>query len=934
MITWGIVLFVFIYEQRIDLEYIQQDRPIVFTNDAYVFSSVGENVDDTKKYRLDYGKGKVLYGFSQPESFVSQLKFNFTGSRQIRFASDFHLTQSCQTGTIPNDSKLHIIVNNESEYLLSNAGGQHSEVTIELTSNDQVSVRADASQGACGALLVKMNEIEKGGWQHYLLINGIWLLYIVLMLSCGRLFLPLLSFGIFYVFQKAELIYSSVLSWEQLFIFSSTAILVGLLISLIVSLRKNRLVRGAVVGTLSLGIVLLACLLPMIVLGFDEMFQVQMNKYDWFAIMQTDLAESIEFVKVFAPVSLLVKLGSLVFLFLLLLYFSGRKSIQYKFVHWLGILFFALVLVFVDSKSRLISKSFAAINEYNDDLALLEEKAQQRAKNAEKIAASKDGTDEVYVVIIGESANRNHFSLYGYPRFTNPELEKRLEESGLVVYDQAYSCGVSTLGTLQYALTAATLKKGAPRASATIMDVLNHVGFETSWIHNGSTSLRNNLLGVISEQAKYTDHLSSIYGTEDGKLLAEVEKMLAKDTGKNKAIFLKTQGSHIAYCERLPDDEKWTFADKDFDRWLIPDKYELTKVSAQSNCFDGSIKYTDFFIEEIIDMVEDTGKTAAVIYISDHGDEVVRGTAHMGKSPTYGVFAVPMILWFSDNYQQKYNEKYANIVTNAANVFINDVLFDSLLGLMAVDYDKLVTKNDISSTSFIDGKWIYRGKKTVYDSDNNIYHTPRNIDKIRKSDRPYPIYLGPLEHPFHMSVLTGADRYGLVSLAAMYKDGTFYLDSPLYNTSPIAIDTVLTNIPYIPEKKIFFQIKVDETGGNTTDAIVNQLFELFKTYKINQTDLIVSSNDSKLLMMLKNKGVEVSYLLDNKEITSVEDGHEVISIDLEQLLSEQGNLDGLTFDVKIGSCDINSCDQKLFKQIDDLAGRVTIRNVILPLYEM
>ena len=197
MITWGIVLFVFIYEQRIDLEYIQQDRPIVFTNDAYVFSSVGENVDDTKKYRLDYGKGKVLYGFSQPESFVSQLKFNFTGSRQIRFASDFHLTQSCQTGTIPNDSKLHIIVNNESEYLLSNAGGQHSEVTIELTSNDQVSVRADASQGACGALLVKMNEIEKGGWQHYLLINGIWLLYIVLMLSCGRLFLPLLSFGIF-----------------------------------------------------------------------------------------------------------------------------------------------------------------------------------------------------------------------------------------------------------------------------------------------------------------------------------------------------------------------------------------------------------------------------------------------------------------------------------------------------------------------------------------------------------------------------------------------------------------------------------------------------------------------------------------------------------------------------------------------------------------
>jgi len=54
-------------------------------------------------------------------------------------------------------------------------------------------------------------------------------------------------------------------------------------------------------------------------------------------------------------------------------------------------------------------------------------------------------------------------------------------------------------------------------------------------------------------------------------------------------------------------------------------------------------------------------------------------------NPTYGVFSVPMFLWFSEGYQKLYPQKYSNAKENSNRVFINDVMFDSLLGFMSVE---------------------------------------------------------------------------------------------------------------------------------------------------------------------------------------------------------------------------------------------------------
>lgn len=933
--VWGCLIFLIISNQRINLDDLREVKQLPLENGQYQFSERGNNTETVSTYRIDLGKGLVLFGYSDKEKFLNLLTFNFQTPRHIRFESRFSKTDSCEDGVKLGKADLYLNVNGN-EYILQSHDDKRGLLTRILSADDQITIHAQTSYSECGAVLLEMVEERKlGDFAHYLLLNILWIIFIILMLVSGKILLPLLSFLIFYIFQKAELLYSPFLFWEQLFVFSSLAMAVSLLLSITSSFYKNGLfVRSLVCGFSSL-LILLTCILPLVALGFEEMFGEHMSKHDWFAILQTNPTEAFEFITVFATSDLLIKLTTLAIFLLLFLFFSGKKQAKYRSIHWIGILFFCFFVADNYMESNLISKSLAAISEYNEDFRRLEKQILKRERQTKQIQADKQRTDEIYIVIIGESANRNHFSLYGYPRSTNPRLLKRYKDNNLTLFSQAYSCDVSTLGSLQYALTSATLEKGTPSTSPTIMEVLNRADFDTYWLHNGSTSVARNLVGLIGEQAHYTDHLSSIYGKEDSKLLVEVDKILAKNTSKSKVIFVKTQGSHIDYCNRLPKSDEWVFGDAAFNKWMIPDKYEVTRISAEGKkCYDGTIKYTDYFIDEVINLIEQTEKTAAVIYFSDHGEEIVEGTAHMGSKPTYGVFSIPMFLWFSEGYQKRYPARYKNTVANAEKVFVNDALFDSLLGLTAVNYNPIQPENDISSDLFIDGKRIYRGKKTVYDSDNYIFNTPRNIDILRKESHLYDVYIGPLEHPFHLAWVTGENSYERLALAGIYQEGVFKLDSPLYRKSPIVLTTILKYLQPPPEQNFFLRLKIDAGENDKITAIVNSFLELVETYEIKRENLIVASSNHVLLDALIAQDIEVSYLITAEKLHPDFQQYKAVTVDHDHLAHSMKYIGDKPVDVWISSCDINSCNQHFFENLDGRAGEMKIRSVILPMFSL
>ena len=64
------------------------------------------------------------------------------------------------------------------------------------------------------------------------------------------------------------------------------------------------------------------------------------------------------------------------------------------------------------------------------------------------------------MLVIGESQNKDHMSLYGYSRKTTPWIDEQICRPNWVSFNHAYSNYVQTVPALSLALTAASQYNG------------------------------------------------------------------------------------------------------------------------------------------------------------------------------------------------------------------------------------------------------------------------------------------------------------------------------------------------------------------------------------------------------------------------------------------------------------------------------------------
>jgi glucan phosphoethanolaminetransferase (alkaline phosphatase superfamily) len=88
---------------------------------------------------------------------------------------------------------------------------------------------------------------------------------------------------------------------------------------------------------------------------------------------------------------------------------------------------------FIDLKEKKLLESnagYVIVNStlnYSRDLQLIANIREDRAEQTYpglRLLDDNQQTEKTYIFIIGEAANRNHLSLYGYQRETSPELKK------------------------------------------------------------------------------------------------------------------------------------------------------------------------------------------------------------------------------------------------------------------------------------------------------------------------------------------------------------------------------------------------------------------------------------------------------------------------------------------------------------------------------
>jgi len=223
------------------------------------------------------------------------------------------------------------------------------------------------------------------------------------------------------------------------------------------------------------------------------------------------------------------------------------------------------------------------------------------------------------VVVIGESLSRNHCSLYGYEKQTQPCLEEMLQDSLIVRYDNVEAAYPNTVESFKSLMS--TYKSSSPTenwysSETFLFDVLKSSGYRTYWVSNqSSTGIYDNIVAKFAQLADSTVWVGT-KGMGIGKhdydeLVLPIVKGLAGESGK-KFIIVHLMGSHEGFESRYPQDYA------DFTAEDYPDRPENQRWTLAA--YDNSILYNDFVVSSLMKMFLDSN--SFVVYFPDHGLDI------------------------------------------------------------------------------------------------------------------------------------------------------------------------------------------------------------------------------------------------------------------------------------------------------------------------
>ena len=253
-----------------------------------------------------------------------------------------------------------------------------------------------------------------------------------------------------------------------------------------------------------------------------------------------------------------------------------------------------------------------------------------------------DHEKAVVVLVIGESARKANFGLYGYRRNTNPRLSK---QEGLKVF-QATSCATYT--------TAGTKAILEPKNSGDLYELLPNYAFRTG----ADVSWRTSNWGeppIHIDEYLTDDELAEKYPDVDdgydGILFARLRERIEASQKEKVLIVLHTSTCHGP-----------NYADK------YPKEFEVFKPVAKNveegqkhvdmliNAYDNTILYTDFLLDGLINTLREmTEWKSAMIYISDHGESLGENKMFMHGLPMNLApkeqYEIPFLVWTSEHFR-------------------------------------------------------------------------------------------------------------------------------------------------------------------------------------------------------------------------------------------------------------------------------------------
>lgn len=334
---------------------------------------------------------------------------------------------------------------------------------------------------------------------------------------------------------------------------------------------------------------------------------------------------------------------------------------------------------------------------------------------------------EVYVMVVGETARTHNFSLYGYPRNTNPLLSKT---PGIKAFPNVTTQSNTTHKSVPMLLSAASAEdferlfheKG-------ILAAFKEAGFHTVFISNQLPN--HSFIDFLGEQAdehyflKKEDASQGNHYDED--LLQKLDEILPLADASSSAhyhyryrklfVVLHSYGSHFNYQERYPR----SFA------YFKPDSRSEAKSENRRdllNAYDNTIRYTDYILHGIIERLQKwegvqtktdgvyDQPTSAMLYTSDHGENIFDDERclflHAAPKASDYELHVPFIIWTSAGFSKQYPDILKALGENRSKQVQSSLsAFHTMLGIGGIQTRYRLDEYSVASGKYHPTELLY-----------------------------------------------------------------------------------------------------------------------------------------------------------------------------------------------------------------------------------
>lgn len=450
-----------------------------------------------------------------------------------------------------------------------------------------------------------------------------------------------------------------------------------------------------------------ACVLPFVlavpaVLYYQRTYRVPPGKALWITLFDSSVHEVVEYL---SPYYLPLCAWLLVCAVWAAIYLRKPRGLVFRHrgLRCLGLAALAIPLLDAGAQSASASDKVWSVDRYfrhsypmsvltgyyaaKSEVERLNVLQKEILKGKAQDVVQKREARRVIVLVIGESARRDHHQVYGYGTATTP-LMGGAED--VVAFTDMVSLYPYTADSVPAIVAKRDRSQDSPSLAPDLVSIFNQAGYRTYWLSNQAImGAADSTIGIYARQANQRTFIRALEGMgsgisfDEGLLPPFVEAM--KEDADRKLIVVHLYGSHENAGKRYPAS---------FKRFDRP--------------YDNSILYTDWILSQLKHELESAKGENIMFYVADHGLKVDECDGIVEHYDNKQAFEVPLYIWTSKAWIANHRQAFERMESRVASKITTMNVVDTLVDMADLDHRSFDATSSIASSDFLEKpRWVY-----------------------------------------------------------------------------------------------------------------------------------------------------------------------------------------------------------------------------------